>query len=64
MSKLSSKVTSYHTSDPDADLNTKPEIWQNVGHEFDAQELQNLKRSIVAMALSRVDGHDELYVGG
>ena len=38
--------------------------WQEVGHQFEAGELETLKRSIVEMALSRIDGPDELYLGG
>lgn len=45
----------------------KPErlrVWENFGHRFEVGELESLKRSIVEMAFSRVDGEDNLYVGG
>jgi dual specificity phosphatase 12 len=37
--------------------------WEQVGHQFEAGELDDLKRSIVEMAVSRIEGPDELYVG-
>lgn len=40
------------------------QIWEDFGHQFEAGELEILKRSIAEMALSRIDGQDELYVGG
>lgn len=40
------------------------EVWEDFGHQFEAGELERLKRSIVEMALSRIDGQDDLYVGG
>jgi dual specificity phosphatase 12 len=38
--------------------------WESYGHEFKPGELEELKMSIVEMALSRVDGPDDIYVGG
>jgi hypothetical protein len=38
--------------------------WDNFGHQFDHQELNRLKNNIAEMALSRIDGQDNLYVGG
>lgn len=38
--------------------------WEDLGHQFEAGELELLKRSIAQMALSRIDGQDELFVGG
>lgn len=38
--------------------------WEEFGHEFGAGELEQLKRSIAEMALSRIEGPEELYVGG
>lgn len=38
--------------------------WQDIGHQFEPGELELLKQSIVQMALSRIDGQDELFVGG
>lgn len=43
---------------------SKPQLWEEFGHRFDPQELELLKQSIVQMALSRIDGQDELFVGG
>ena len=43
---------------------SKPQLWEEFGHQFDPQELELLKQSIVQMALSRIDGQDELFVGG
>lgn len=42
----------------------KLRVWEDFGHQFAAGELDDLKRSITEMALSRVDGEDNLYVGG
>lgn len=39
-------------------------MWEDFGHQFEVGELENLKRSIVEMAFSRVGGEDNLYVGG
>lgn len=57
------------TSRTSEDANQPPvapklQIWANFGHQFEAGELEILKRSIVEMALSRIDGQEELYVGG
>lgn len=38
--------------------------WEEFGHKFEESELEALKRSIVEMALSPIEGHDNLYVGG
>ncbi|KAG5979368.1 hypothetical protein E4U55_005246 [Claviceps digitariae] len=38
--------------------------WESFGPQFDTQELDTLKNSIAGMALSRVDGQENLYVGG
>lgn len=38
--------------------------WEEFGHQFEPGQLERLKQSIVEMALSRIDGQDELYVGG
>ncbi|KFA74351.1 hypothetical protein S40288_06666 [Stachybotrys chartarum IBT 40288] len=38
--------------------------WDDYGHEYKPGELEELKMSIVEMALSRVQGQDELYIGG
>ncbi|TWU78454.1 tyrosine protein phosphatase yvh1 [Metarhizium rileyi] len=38
--------------------------WDNFGHELDGQELHQLKNSIAEMALSRIEGQDNLFVGG
>lgn len=43
---------------------SKLQIWQDFGHKFEPDELEDLKRSIAEMALSRIDGQEELYVGG
>jgi dual specificity phosphatase 12 len=43
---------------------SKLQIWQDFGHKFESDELEDLKRSIAGMALSRIDGQEELYVGG
>ncbi|KAM5352857.1 hypothetical protein ACJ41O_005579 [Fusarium nematophilum] len=40
------------------------EQWEEFGHQFQDGELELLKRSIAQMALSRIDGQDELFVGG
>ena len=40
------------------------QVWEDFGHQFEAGELEILKRSIAEMALSRIHGEDELYVGG
>ncbi|KAF4122038.1 dual specificity phosphatase 12 [Geosmithia morbida] len=50
--------------DQDQDQDSRLENWETFGHEFGLGELENLKRSIVEMALSRIDGPDDLYVGG
>ena len=42
----------------------RPQIWEEFGHRFEPEELETLKRSITEMALSRIEGQDELYVGG
>ncbi|KAG5981895.1 hypothetical protein E4U54_006460, partial [Claviceps lovelessii] len=38
--------------------------WESFGHQLHKQELEALKNSIAEMALSRVDGQENLYVGG
>lgn len=43
---------------------SRPQIWEEFGHKFEAGELEALKRNISEMALSRVEGDDELYLGG
>lgn len=43
---------------------SKLQTWQEFGHDFEPLELETLKRSIVEMALSRVDGPENIYVGG
>ncbi|KAK7421492.1 tyrosine protein phosphatase yvh1 [Neonectria punicea] len=43
---------------------TRLQQWEDFGHQFQDGELELLKRSIVEMALSRIEGQDELYVGG
>jgi len=43
---------------------SKPQLWEEFGHRFEQGELELLKQSIVQMALSRIDGQDELFVGG
>lgn len=43
---------------------SKPQLWEEFGHRFEPGELELLKQSIVQMALSRIDGQDELFVGG
>ncbi|KAM0425603.1 hypothetical protein ACHAPT_009134 [Fusarium lateritium] len=43
---------------------TRLQQWEDLGHQFEAGELELLKRSIAQMALSRIDGQDELFVGG
>jgi dual specificity phosphatase 12 len=40
------------------------QTWEEFGHKFEAGELESLKQSIADMALSRIDGEDNLYVGG
>ncbi|KAF7544161.1 hypothetical protein G7Z17_g10177 [Cylindrodendrum hubeiense] len=47
-------------SEPD----TRLQQWEEFGHQFQAGELELLKQSIVEMAFSRVEGQDELFVGG
>lgn len=42
----------------------KLQVWEKLGHKFEAGELDKLKESIADMALSRIDGQEELYVGG
>lgn len=51
-------------SEEDSLDNSKPRIWEDIGHHFAASELEELKRSITEMALSRINGNEELYVGG
>ena len=43
---------------------SKPQQWEELGHKFEKGELEDLKRSITEMALSRIEGLDEMYVGG
>ncbi|KAF5659812.1 tyrosine phosphatase yvh1 [Fusarium heterosporum] len=43
---------------------SKPQQREEIGHQFEPGELELLKQSIVKMALSRIDGQDELFVGG
>ena len=43
---------------------SRPQTGPHLGHQFEPGELERLEQSIVEMALSRVDGPDELYVGG
>jgi hypothetical protein len=52
------------TSRQHQDDNSKPQQWEEFGHKFQPGELELLKQSIVQMALSRIDGQDELFVGG
>lgn len=56
------KADSKVTGKLDDDL--KPQQWEEVGHKFQKGELEDLKRSITEMALSRIEGLDELFVGG
>lgn len=51
-----------HAAGPAED--ERPQIWDEVGHRFEPGELEALRRSITDMALSRIEGRDELYVGG
>ena len=51
-----------HAAGPAED--ERPQIWDEVGHGFEPGELEALRRSITDMALSRIEGRDELYVGG
>lgn len=44
--------------------NSRMQQWEEFGHEFEAGELEALKRSVADMALSRIEGQDDLYVGG
>lgn len=43
---------------------TRLQQWEEFGHQFQAGELELLKQSIVEMAFSRIEGQDELFVGG
>ncbi|KAJ3509001.1 hypothetical protein NM208_g15732 [Fusarium decemcellulare] len=43
---------------------TRLQQWEDFGHQFQAGELELLRQSIAQMALSRIDGQDELFVGG
>lgn len=52
------------SEDSEDQADGKPQIWEDLGHKFEAGELESLKRSIAEMALSRIDGMEELYVGG
>lgn len=42
----------------------KLQQWEEFDHTFEPGELELLKQSIAQMALSRIDGQDELFVGG
>lgn len=53
---------SQQAAEPEPD--TRPQQWEEFGHQFQAGELELLKQSIVEMAFSRIEGQDELFVGG
>lgn len=57
-------ASSSTTKESGDSFDSKPRIWEDFGHQFAAGELEDLKKSIADMALSRINGHDELYVGG
>jgi hypothetical protein len=40
------------------------QIREHFGHRFAPAELDSLKCSITEMALNRIEGQDELFVGG
>lgn len=52
------------TSKDNQEDDSKPQQWEEFGHNFEPGELELLKQSIAQMALSRIDGQDELFVGG
>ncbi|RSL98927.1 hypothetical protein CEP52_010014 [Fusarium oligoseptatum] len=52
------------TTQQDEKEDSRLQQWEDLGHQFEAGELELLKRSIAQMALSRIDGQDELFVGG
>ncbi|KAF5528787.1 Tyrosine phosphatase YVH1, partial [Fusarium napiforme] len=52
------------TSKGNQEDDSKPQQWEEFGHTFEPGELDLLKQSIAQMALSRIDGQDELFVGG
>ncbi|KPM35150.1 hypothetical protein AK830_g11420 [Neonectria ditissima] len=60
---------SLHSANQTAEAESEPQgtrlqQWEEFGHRFQDGELESLKQSIVEMALSRIEGQDELYVGG
>lgn len=61
---LAPNAVSAQSAYGDADDNPRPQIWEEFGHKFKAGELEELKKSVADMALSRVEGDDELYLGG
>lgn len=54
-----------HARQEEEDAADSPlQAWEEFGHRFEPAELARLKNSIVEMALNRIEGQDELFVGG
>ncbi|KAF7561550.1 hypothetical protein G7046_g2591 [Stylonectria norvegica] len=63
-SKKAAEAASSQAEAPETVDDSKPTQWEEVGHKFANGELEALKQSIAEMALSKIDGQDDLYVGG
>ncbi|KAI9155524.1 tyrosine- phosphatase yvh1 [Paramyrothecium foliicola] len=58
-------VLALSEKQPEEDAaDSRPQVWEEYGHRFEPGELELLKSSIVEMALNRIEGQDELFVGG